>query len=297
MTDQAETLRSLMHEHRSAIEQVPAAVGQAHRPRRVVAVASGKGGVGKSNFCINFGLALQQVGTQPVVLDADMGFADVELLLGVQPRNTIFDVLSGKDVFDVIEVSSGGLHFLSSGNGLNVAPLTQEDVGRLSAHMDRLFERYDVVLIDAGAGDGGQLGYLLAEVDDLLLVTTPEPTAIADAYALVKMLSVRGQLPPVKIVVNKVPNFGEGRQAADKLKLAAQRFLGVELSVLGYVVEDAAVARAVMRQQALVQAFPTSPAARCMRQIVQNYTRSAQPPSRQGGTRVWERWLQRLRRR
>ncbi|MCL6594453.1 MAG: MinD/ParA family protein, partial [Alicyclobacillus sp.] len=262
----------------------------------VLATASGKGGVGKTNFCVNFALGLQRRGFQPVVIDADLGFADVEVLLGVRPRRTIVDVIEGTEIWDALEFGAHGLPFLSAGNGLlDLHDLTPWQMDRLLEQVGQLHERFDVVLLDCGAGMGANFGRMLAAVDDLVVVTTPEPTAIADAYALLKMLVVRGCLPETRLVINRVRNLAEGRETAEKLRLVANRFLDAKVDVLGFVLEDHTVARAVMEQRALLQAYPHSPAARCFDQLVHNYLRveTVQPSRGLGG--FFERLLRRVR--
>ncbi|MCL6515619.1 MinD/ParA family protein [Alicyclobacillus sp.] len=260
----------------------------------VVAVASGKGGVGKTHFCVNFALGLMQHRIRPMVFDADVGFADVEVMLGVRPKRTLIDVLEGTSIFDAIEYGPGGVPFLSAGSGLlDLHDLTQEQVERLMRQVTQLQERFDVVLLDCGSGMGPNFERLLAGVDELFLLTTPEPTALADAYALLKLLTLRGVLPPVRVVVNRADSLVQARETAEKLRLVADRFLDASVDVLGYILEDDAVPRAVMQQRALLSAFPQSPAARCFQQLVSNYLR-LHPAPKPGGltgffTRLWHR--------
>lgn len=288
MSDQAEELRRVMSSQTT--------VDSGHQGGRVVAVVSGKGGVGKSNFCVNFALGLAQAGSHPVILDADMGFANVEVLLGIQPKYTLLDLLAGKEIWDVVQQSPIGVPFISAGTG--IASLHTLDVGEmetLAAQMRKLQERYDVVLIDSGAGTGGHLGYLVSAADEVMLVTTPEPTAIADAYALLKVLRFGTGLPPTKMVVNRTRSFAEGRITADKLRLATERFLQTKLQTLGYVLEDDAVSESVMRQQVVLRAFPKSSSAQCIRQLVHNYLNGETVSVKRGIAGFIERWMQRMR--
>lgn len=292
MKDQAEELRKVMQ----AIDPVQV-ISKANEPSgRVVAVVSGKGGVGKSNFCVNFALGLAQAGNRPVILDADMGFANVEVLLGVQPKYSLSDLFQGKEIWDIVQQSPIGVPFISAGTGIaSLHMLNTQEMDLLAAEMRKLQERYDVILIDSGAGNGGHLGYLLSAADELVLVTTPEPTAIADAYALLKMLRFGPGLPPTKLVVNRTRSFSEGRLTAEKLSLAADKFLQAKLNTLGYVLEDDSVAQSVMRQQVLLRAYPKSSSAQCIRQLVHNYRNTESVPVRRGIGGFIERWLQRLR--
>lgn len=285
MADQAEQLRFLMN-HSAEPPMQP----------RVIAVASGKGGVGKSNICVNFALGLLQAHHHPVVLDVDVGFADVELLLGTRPLRTIVDVLQGMSIWDALEYHSSGLPFLSAGNGLlQIDELTGAQMEVLFAQMKQLQGKHDMIILDCGAGLGGNQGRLLSAADELILVTTPEPTSLADAYALLKMLVTRADLPPTKIVVNRVHNFIEGRQTAEKLQMVADRFLDVNLDILGYILEDPSVSVAVRRQEAFLAAHPNSPAAHCMTQLVQNYLRTESSAPRRGIIGFFERMFGKVR--
>lgn len=262
----------------------------------VIAITSGKGGVGKSNFCINFAIGLKELGHRPVVIDADVGFADIEVLLGIHPTHTIVDVVQGMSIWDALSYDSNGLAFLAASTSLtDIHDLGQEEMLRLMTEMEKLHEQFDVVLIDSGAGMGRNIGKLLSAADEVFLVTTPEPTAIADAYAVMKMLAVRGTVPPTRMVVNRVSNFVAGRETAEKLQLVASRFLDVEVGVLGYILEDSTVSKAVMQQSALLFGFPDSVASRCIRQLVRNYLRVEPPREKSGISRFFERLLGRRR--
>jgi len=281
--DQAERLRLLMQ------QRVPLAGDTANH---VVAVASGKGGVGKTNFCVNFALELQKANRSPIVLDMDVGFANVELLLGERPKHTISDVFDGLEIWDVIQESRCGLPYLSAGSGLtdlhDIPPLQVE---RLVTELSRLQSKYDTLLLDCGAGHGANAGRLISGADELILVTTPEPTAIADAYALLKMLKFNSQLPTTRLVINRAERIVEAKLAADKLRAVAERFLGIQLGVLGYILEDVSVPKAVMQQQALTVVFPRSKAAGCIQQIARNYLHLQPTPAKAGLAGFFERLL------
>lgn len=266
MTDQADSLRTRMSSAEPA--------GGAAQNARVIVVASGKGGVGKSNFSVNFAIGLQMAGYRPVVIDTDIGFANIDLLLGVRPQRTLLDVLDGRSIWETLAVSASGLPFLSAGSGLaDIHSLQPGQVDRLLGALSQLQQRHDFIIIDCGAGLGSNVRRLIRAADDLVLVTTPEPTAIADAYALLKLLVQQADLSSTRIVVNRARTFVEARLAADKLMTVARGFLNVSPSVLGYILEDDVVGRSVMRQEAFVTAYPTAPSSRCILQLVQNYVR------------------------
>lgn len=279
--DQAERLRDLVNS------------GQSNDAgnKKIIAVASGKGGVGKTNFCVNFALELQKIQRAPVVLDVDLGFANVDVILGERPKHTITDLLNGLGIWDVIQTSQAGLPYLSGGAGLtDLHTLSVSQLRHLQDQLVQLGSRYDMVLLDCGAGHSANSEKLIAAADQLIVLTTPEPTSIADAYALLKMLHVNGQIPPVvTIVVNRANRIVEAKLAADKLKLVTAKFLGLDVDILGFILEDTAVPQAVMAQQALLTKYPHSKAAGCISQIVKNYLHIDEKVEKRGFSRFFER--------
>jgi flagellar biosynthesis protein FlhG len=280
MADQASVLRNRMSVSDQLLRQTKAPM-----ETRVIAVASGKGGVGKSNFCINFALALMEKGFTPIVIDTDVGFANVEVLLGTRPSYSLLDVLEGTSVWDVIHNSPTGLPFLSAGNGMtDIHSLTEQELDKMMGALRALHERYNVIILDSGAGMGARVSRLIGAADELILITTPEPTSITDAYALVKMLSTRDELPPTRLVVNRAMKISDAKIAADKLTKVTERFLSHRLDVLGFILEDEEMKNAVMRQYPLYYAAPNSRAARCFAQLSTNYVRMKEETPRFGLT-------------
>ncbi len=291
MPDQAEALRVRVRANESS--DFSSENGMA----RVIAVASGKGGVGKSNFSVNFAMALQKAGKTVVVIDTDVGFADVELLLGVRAKHSLMDILEGASMGDVLEHSGVGLPFISAGSGFtDIHSLSVDAVHRLLSELNRLQDQFDYVVIDCGAGLGGNLVELLRAADDLVIVATPEPTAIADAYSLLKQLVSKDKLSTVRVVINRAATFVEAKLAADKLVSVCRRFLDIAPSPLGYILEDETVGQAVMRQEPFLTAFPNSQGARCMIQLADNYLRSEVALPRRGWNAFLHRLTSRLRR-
>lgn len=273
MNDQAQGLREKMQFVSSHMEK------ENNKGSRVIAVASGKGGVGKSNFCVNFALALSSVGFCPIVIDTDVGFANVEVLLGTSPAHTILDILNGVNIWEVIQHSPWGLSFLSAGQGLtDIHSLANEDIEQLVVALAELQDRYDVILLDSGAGMGSHAGRLVAAADELIMVTTPEPTSITDAYAFLKMLVSRGILPETHLIVNRARDIADARAAGVKLQMVTERFLQLQTDILGFILEDDAVVRSVMRQQPLYHTYPNSRASRCFSQVVKNFSSSVSKP-------------------
>ncbi|MCY0870497.1 MAG: P-loop NTPase [Firmicutes bacterium] len=280
MPDQAESLRERMRE-------VLASPREDMQPPRLIAVASGKGGVGKSNFALNYCLALQATGERIALVDADFGFANLDILLGVRPTHSLDEVLSGDVALrDALVPVHRGLLF-ASGSSLPLAQGSGQALARLAAQMLQLSSVVDRIVVDFGAGSDERSAELLGLCDEVILVCTPEPTAIADAYALMKLVAARGSAN-FAVVINRARTLAVASAAARRLTRAAARFLKVDVHVLGYLLEDEAVARAVMQQAPFVIAEPQALASRCIERIAAAQSRSVAPvqPAGIGGVRA-----------
>ncbi|MDI6906123.1 MAG: MinD/ParA family protein [Thermoanaerobacterales bacterium] len=258
MPDQAFRLRFLA-------QQVPP-VRPAARDLRVVAVSSGKGGVGKTNIAVNLGILLTRLGWRVLLLDADVGLANVEVLLNIAPRHTLRDVLFGdRTLADVVVRTPYGLRIISGGSGFTeMANLDASQRARVLGMLQGLGDIADFIFIDTGAGISRNVIGFLAAAGDVIVVVTPEPTSMTDAYALIKVLARHGVVPGVSLVVNRVASGEEGLETARRMETAVGRFLNFRVNYLGYVYDDPAVGRAVRVQEPLVVAFPEAPAARCL---------------------------------
>ncbi|GLV12380.1 ATPase [Alicyclobacillus hesperidum] len=277
MADQASRLRKQMELWRPSPESAAVPTAQdlslpAVQPARVIAVASGKGGVGKSNFCVNFGLALVQRGLRVVVIDADVGFANVEVLLNIAPAHSLLDLLENLRLEDIVEQSPYGLSFVSGGSGLFTESIFDHpEADRLMRDLQTLCSLYDVVLFDCAAGADPMIRRIAATCDDFVMVVTPEPTSLTDGYSLLKWLAGAGVSVSPKVVVNRVHSLADGHETMQRLQLAAGKFLAIEVDNLGYVMDDSAIVQAVMRQVPLMIHSANSRAALCYRQIADRY--------------------------
>lgn len=266
--DQAHSLRELAR-----------AAGRTARRARVLTVTSGKGGVGKTNLSINLGIALVRQGLRVVVIDADLGLANVDILLGIDPKYSLSDlVYGGRAVEDVLTSGPGGLQVLAGGSGVyELASLAPAEVRRLLQHIERLDSMFDVILIDTGAGIGaGVLSFALAG-EEVLVVTTTEPSSLADAYAVIKMIYSRRPDARLSVAVNMAPNIREGETTFRRLESAALRFLGMKPSLLGIVPRDEAVYRAVQRQTPFVLSNPSVPASRAVGAMARRLAGAPEP--------------------
>jgi flagellar biosynthesis protein FlhG len=274
MRDQANTLRRTVAER-----------------GRVIAVTSGKGGVGKTNVSTNLALALASVGWRTLILDADLSLANVDVVCGIVPPWNLGHVQRGERTLasvvarvaegvDVVAGASGLPEFLEAGPG---------EVERLLEGVREVEGEYDCVLIDTGAGLDTRILSFLSAADQVLLVAVPEPTAMTDAYALLKTLARTDKVPPVSVVMNRVTVPEEGRRAAERLQVVAKRFLDLPVELLGLIPEDPRLPRAVKAQRPLLLEYPRSPAAIALLGIAARLAKRPVPAT------GFEAFLERLR--
>jgi flagellar biosynthesis protein FlhG len=279
--------------------EVPREVASSRRRResgspRVISVTSGKGGVGKSNVVVNLGLALAQRDLNVLLIDADLGLGNLDILLGLTPRFTIRDALSrGLDLADVIVAGPGGLKILPASSGIpELAVLDSFQKIFLLNEMDHYTEDVDVVLIDTGAGISENVLFFNIGASERILVVNNQPPAIADAYALIKILVTQHGEKSFKLLVNGLSLSREAELVYHTLLRVTERFLGqgITLDYLGFIPHDAAVRKAVMRQQPVLALYPQSPASRSFGVIAQTLWEST-PPELDGNIKFFRRRL------
>jgi flagellar biosynthesis protein FlhG len=267
MWDQAEKLRQMVQSvHGKPQSSVIKAVST---KARVIAVTSGKGGVGKTNFTVNLALALSKLGKKVLVIDADLGMGNVDVVLGCTTRYNILHLLEGGlSLSDIITDGPLGIKFMSGGSGIyNLANLSDLQLTHIVNQISLLDDWAEIILIDTGAGISKSVMNFVVAADEVIIVTTPEPTAITDAYAMMKTYVNHNGTAGLKLVVNRVIEHDEGNIAADKLKKVGVKFLGLSLQNLGFICEDGNLVRAVKRQTPLLMEFPDTISARCIEQI------------------------------
>jgi flagellar biosynthesis protein FlhG len=267
MWDQAEKLRKMVQ---SASVKNNSSVIKANRTNaRVITVTSGKGGVGKTNFTVNLALALAKLGQRVLIIDADLGMGNVDVILGCStPYNILHLLEGGYSLVDIITDGPLGIKFMSGGSGLyNLANLSDLQLTRIVNKITLLDDLADIILIDTGAGISKSVMNFVVAADEVIIVTTPEPTAITDAYAMVKTYVNHSGTAVLKLVINRVIEPDEGNIAADKLIKVSLKFLGLSISSLGFVYEDGNLVKAVKKQTPLLLAFPNTASARCIEQI------------------------------
>lgn len=242
---------------------------------KVVAVTSGKGGVGKTFVSANLAAALAKLGHRVLVLDADLGLANLDVVLNLYPKITLHDVFTGKaKLEEAIIRAPGGFSVLLAGSGMveysRLTPEVRDDFLRI---MNGLVPHYDVVLLDTGAGISDVVLFAVSLASEVLVVATPEPTSLTDAYATIKVLVGQQKRQNVRMVVNQTARMGDGRAITVQLQQVLDRFVAAEpgrpikLLHMGDIPADASVRQAVMRRQLLMQSTPSCPAAMAIGQL------------------------------
>lgn len=235
------------------------------KPVRVITVTSGKGGVGKSNLTLGLGLALSQMGKKVLVWDADLGLANIDVLLGLKTTSTIHDLLNGsKTLPEIIVDGPAGLRIMPAASGiLELGELSEGQKQRLLSEFDDWSYDLDFLLIDTAAGIGGNVIYFNLAAQERIVVLTNEPTSITDAYALIKVLSTRYQQNSFHILPNQVAGPKEAKNVFSLISTVADKHLNqVSLSLLGFVPKDDSVVKAVRAQKPFLLVDPDSEASR-----------------------------------
>lgn len=254
-------------------------------PIQVVAVASGKGGVGKTNVSVNLSVALAQDGLQVMLMDADLGLGNVDVLLGLQPRANLSHVLSGAmSLEEILVPGPSGITIVPAASGVaRMAGLTSaEHIGIIRAFSD-LHRQVDVLIVDTAAGLHDSVISFCLAVQEVLVVVCDEPASITDAYALIKVLSRDHGVARIRVLANMVRSPDEGRLLFQKLTAVCDRFLDVTLDYVGAIPHDDYLRRAVQRQRPVTEAFPGSPAARTFRELARRVARWPLPVGGKGG--------------
>ena len=230
---------------------------------RVLSFASGKGGVGKTHIVVNLAYALQRLGARVMVLDADFGLANVDVLLGLTPPFTIQHVLEGrKKLSDILLQGPGGMTILPASTGVcEIARISEANRFRLLDALDDLHDDFDYVLVDTGAGISNNVIYFNLAAQEIVVVATPEPTSLTDAYALMKVLANQYAEKCFKLVMNAVADEVEARDSFRRLSMVTERFLNVSLDYLGCIPHDQAFSWAARQQRPLLDLYPSAASA------------------------------------
>jgi len=280
LMDQAQSLRSLV------MKNTP-------RRARVVAVSSGKGGVGKTNIAVNVAIRLAKMGRKVVLLDADLGTANADVLCNVDARGNLAQVIAGRQTLAQTAVQApGGFSLVPGASGLaQIAALDEFERQRLVQQMHGLEQDHDLILIDTGAGLAPNVLSFALSADQLLIVTTPEPTAVTDAYALIKTVAQQRSNVDVWLLANMVKDAAEGRAVYTRIDAVCRRFLDRSTRYAGYVVMDPCVPQAVRRRQPFMITNPNAGASQCISQLAHRMDRCPAEPRSQGWVQKMALWL------
>jgi len=261
MADQAERLREIVRGNKNPTSQT-----------RVIAVTSGKGGVGKSNFSVNLGIALAKLGARPLLVDADLGLANIDVIMGILPPYNLGHVILGeKKISEVMVNGPSGLRVIAGGSGVyKLANLNENSLEKCLQDLNEIEKYTDIMIIDTGAGISKNVLKFVLAAGEVIVITTPEPTAITDAYGVIKVVASSDPNALMWLVVNMVKNDIEGAQVVDRLTTVSKRFLGIDLSPLGYIPYDPIIPKAVKEQQPFIISHPRSIASQSLSQIAQN---------------------------
>ena len=261
MKDQAHTLRKIFEG------------GPTTALPKVLSVTSGKGGVGKTSMVVNMAILLASKGNKVLVLDADLGLANIDVMLGLTPKHNIQHVLDGQcHLEDILMEGPGGIKIIPASSGIQeLVDLSKQQQLTLMNALDYFEQDIDYMLIDTGAGISKNVMYFNAAAQRIIVVVTPEPTSITDAYALIKVLSKRYGIKRFDLIVNNVSSKVEGDQVARKLTMVCERFLGdVALDMLGSVPYDSSITECIKGQKAFVGVNPSGEASKRLGRIVRH---------------------------
>lgn len=236
---------------------------------RVIAITSGKGGVGKTNIVANLGYAFTKLGKKVLILDADLGLGNLDVLLGLAPKyNLSHVIMEEKAIEDILIEGPGKMKILPASSGIQeLTHLTRKQKINILTQLDRLIDRVDVLFIDTAAGISSNVMDFNATAQEIVVVVSPEPTSITDAYALMKVLSLKYSEKVCKLLVNMTTRPEEGREIFRQLQLVTDRFLDINIEYLGCILNDEKVTRGVKSQKIVSELFPDTQASRCFRDL------------------------------
>ncbi|MCR4822276.1 MAG: MinD/ParA family protein [Treponema sp.] len=256
MEDQAQELKEMMSNNRKT---------------RIIAITSGKGGVGKSNLSVNMAIAYAQQGKKVILIDGDLGMANVNVLMNIVPQYNLMQVINKqKTMQEIITDTEFGIKFIAGANGFSkIANLTVDELDYFAKQFAML-SNADIIIIDTGAGIANNVLQFVAAADEVYVVTTPEPTAITDAYGIIKIITTElvDRETNIKLLVNRVHSADEGKRISERIINIAAQFLNYKVDYIGFVYDDPVVQASVIRQKPFIVVNPTSKPAQCIKHIV-----------------------------
>ncbi len=253
---------------------------------RVISVTSGKGGVGKTNIVANLGYAFAQLGKKVLILDADLGLGNLDVLLGLAPKFNLSHVILGeKSVNDIIVEGPGKMLILPASSGIQeLTQLTQNQKVRMLSELDQLIGAVDILFIDTAAGISSNVMDFNVTAHEIIVVVSPEPTSITDAYALMKVLSLKYAEKCCKVIVNLAGTSQQGREIFRQLNMVTERFLDITLDYLGSVLFDANIIQGVKQQKLVSELYPDTKASRCFIDLARKISTTSPTHVPKGGS-------------
>jgi len=279
MEDQAEKLREMMKRKNSGSSKTQGSA-KAAKPAdkaRIITVTSGKGGVGKTNLSVNMALGFARLGKKVIVLDADLGLANVNVMLNMIPKYNLYHVIKKqKTMREILVETEYGISIVAGASGFSqIANMGEEDRKDFIAELDSL-SNADIVIIDTSAGVSSNVLDFIAAADDAVIITTPEPTAITDAYGIIKIIATEYDAlnMGLKLVVNRAKGAAQAKGVADRMINIAGQFLNLKVDYLGFIYDDSIVQQAVLRQKPFMVVDPKCKASNCVQHIVERMDRN-----------------------
>jgi flagellar biosynthesis protein FlhG len=271
MKDQAQRLRELIENtraSRSSIEKIKNS--NKKHDARIIAISSGKGGVGKTNVTVNLGIALSKLGKKVTIIDADLGLANIDVVLGLVPKYNLFHLLrDGKTLEEITVFGPHDIQVISGGSGvMDLVNLSDEEIKKLILSFETLNETADYILIDTGAGINHSVMSFIEASHEVIMVVTPDPTSITDAYAVIKNIANIDKA--VRVIINKAESNKEGFEVFQKINSATHKFLNLELESLGFILDDPNVKRSVKMQKPFLVSYPNALASKGIELIAYN---------------------------
>lgn len=263
--DQAQNLRNIVKKN--------TVIKENEKKSRIITVTSGKGGVGKTSVSINLAIQFRLQGKSVIIFDADFGLANIEVMIGAIPKYNLSDLIyRGKDLNDIIMKGPMDIGFISGGSGISgFGDLTKDQLTYLVYKIKELESMADIIIIDTGAGISSAVMDFVVVSNEVILVTTPEPTSITDSYSLLKALNKRDDFDKsqnhIKIVANRVRSYEEGANLYNKLNVVVNKFLNFNIEFLGIIENDDNMSKAVIQQKPISMAYPNSKGAKSFKKI------------------------------
>lgn len=254
------------------------------KPTNVIAITGGKGGIGKTTLSVNLGITLAQTGKKIYLLDADFGLSNVDVILGLKPQYTLMDVIENRVTLQqIIMKGPAGLNIIPGASGLQrMLEMDARDYGGIIAAFQSLASQIDTLIIDTAAGISDAVIRFAVAANEIIVVVCDEPTSLADAYALIKLLHLQQGIQRFRIIVNMSSSLYEAKKLFAKLTNVTDQYLNVVLHFLGWVPEDELVRKAIKQQSAVMEAYPSSKAAQCVIKLANHINKLPLPKSHSG---------------